>query len=100
MRWIFFSLLLMACASASTGAASPEPAATYKTAKTLAQLEQCMTRNLTKRGDVTAINAEGYTTLMFRETTEGPMLIDLKPPEVIVTTQFAYGTRVLIEACL
>jgi len=78
----------------------PVPAAIYKTAKAIPALEQCLTDSLSKLGDVTSIQTEGTTTLMLKTGTEAPMLIDLAPPKVIVTTKFAYGTRNLVKACL
>ncbi len=78
----------------------PGPGASYQTAKTTSALEQCLTDSLSKLGDVTSIQTEGTTTLMLKTGTEAPMMIDLAPPKVTVTTKFAYGTRNLVKACL
>jgi hypothetical protein len=98
---ILLSLLLAAFA-ADPPPADPQqaPAAVYKTAKTLAVLEQCLTDSLSKIGDVTAVKFDSSTTLMLREGTEAPMLIDIAPPSVTVTTRFAYGTRSLVKGCI
>lgn len=91
-------LLFLLLASPS---ASPEPAATtFKTQKTLQQIQQCLTDQLSKQGDVTAIQAEGYVTLVYQDSTHKPMMIDLAPPEILVTTDVAFGTRRIIKSCL
>lgn len=77
------------------------PGETYKSAKTLPALQSCLTDKLARIGDVTDITVDGITTLMVRESPADPvMLIDLAPPSVTVTTNFLYGTRKLVEACL
>jgi hypothetical protein len=93
-------LLLMAGNPNSPTDPPKGPGATYRTSRSIPQLEKCLTESLSKRGDVTAIKMPDSTTLMYRETTQTPMLIDLEPPSVTVTTRFAYGTRRLVEACL
>ena len=81
-------------------AAPEQPEATFHTGKDLAALERCLTERLSKRGDVTSVNSEGYVTLMYREGKETPMLIDLAPPNVKITTKIAFGTGSIIKSCL
>jgi hypothetical protein len=104
MRSILLALLLTPPAANPTANPPADPpqglGASYQTAKTLTALEQCLTDSLSKLGDVTSIQTEGTTTLMLKTTTETPMLIDLAPPKVTVTTKFSYGTRSLVKACL
>ena len=90
-------LLLIAMAPAP---APPRAEAVYRTQKSLAELEQCLTQKLSKRGDVTAVDAEGYLTLMYNDNSGIVMAIDLAPPTVSVKNRFAYGTRSIIKACL
>jgi hypothetical protein len=91
-------LLFLLIASPS---ATPDPTnSTFKTAKSLQQLEQCLTAHLSKQGDVTAVQAEGYVTLVYQDSTHRPMMIDLAPPNVMVTTDLAFGTRKIIQSCL
>jgi hypothetical protein len=94
------SLLLTAGATAPISGPRDGPGVTYRTAKTLSELEACMTKSLSKLADVTAVATEGSTTLLYGERTQPQMLIDLAPPKVIVETRYAYGTRSLVEACL
>ncbi len=85
---------------AGPSVAPEQPDATFHTGKNLPALERCLTERLSQRGDVTAINSEGYVTLMYREGKETPMLIDLAPPNVTITTKIAFGTGSIIKSCL
>ena len=87
------ALLMLAEAAQPVGAS-------YKSAKSLPDLQTCLTDTLTGVGDVTALKMEGLVTLMIREGERKPMLIDLAPPKVTVTTDFLRGTRKLVESCL
>ena len=90
-------LLLVAVVPAAT----PQRAeAVYRTQKSLAELEQCLTQKLSQRGDVTAVAAEGYVTLMYNDDSGIIMAIDLAPPTVTVNSKFAHGTRTIIKSCL
>lgn len=94
------SLLLVIFAMNAPDANKQGPGASYQTAKGLPELQKCLTDNLSARGDVTAVKIEGTTTLMLRDGQDEPMLIDLDPPSVKVTTRFPIGTRKLVERCL
>ena len=95
MEPIFLFLLI------ATASAEPvRTGASFKTDKTLQRLQQCLTDHLSKKGDVTAIQAEGFVTLVYEDSTHRRMMIDLAPPDVSVTTQLAFGTRRIIESCL
>ena len=63
-------------------------------------MERCLADALSTRGEVTSVNTGGVTTLMLRDGSEPPMLIDISVPSVTVTTRLAYGTRGLIEKCM
>jgi hypothetical protein len=100
MRSIALPLLLLTGCATSSSVVRDTPARTYQTRKDLASLEKCLTNSLSKLDDVYAVNSEGTTTLMFGERTKPRMLIDLSPPRVAVTTNFAPGTRDIVEACI
>ena len=99
MRWILLPLLLTGCATSSNIVRKGE-AFTYQTHKSLPALEKCLTASLSKLDDVTSVNSEGVTTLMFGNRDKPKMLIDLAPPRVSVTTLYAHGTRDLVEGCI
>lgn len=83
-----------------TDASQQQPGKIYQTRKSLPDLQKCLTDKLSERGDVTAVKMKDSTTLMLRWGGENPMLIDLAPPTVTVTTRFASGTRPIVEECL
>jgi tricorn protease-like protein len=89
------------------GVAGPEtpaetkPVATYQTVKKLDALEKCLTDKLSEIGEVVAVNIEEDSkTLVVRQERKQPMIIDLSPPSVTVTTKFMHGTRMMVESCL
>jgi hypothetical protein len=92
--------LMVQTTSAASGPPADE-AESFRTDRSLAQLENCLSKELSERGDVTAVKIDAQTTtVMLRVGTGAPMLIDLAPPRVRVTTKFLYGTRELIKRCL
>jgi len=95
---------VMLMLSLGAGLSPPAPAIpqnpTYQTKKTLTELERCLTKSLSKRGDVTTFNSEGIVTVMLKMDDQQPLLIDLAPPKIIVTTRAPHGTRQLIKACV
>jgi hypothetical protein len=85
---------------AAPAAPAPEVATIFKTSHTVPELEKCLTEKLSAVGEVTSVPIEGTKTLMFRTVDEPPMMIDLAPATVKVTTKFALWTRPIIETCL
>jgi hypothetical protein len=79
--------------------AKPE-GTTYLSKKGVAELEKCLTDRLSKVGEVTSVPIEGMKTLMYSTTDEPPMMINIDPPSVIVTTRFAIGTQPIVKGCL
>ena len=96
----FLPLLLLAGCAGPTNITRDSPAESFKTHKTVAELETCLTASLSKLDDITSVNSEGVTTLMYGERAKPAMLIDLAPGRLTVTTSFAPGTRSLIVACI
>jgi hypothetical protein len=94
-------LLLLAAMGAKAPSDAPDPAKpTYKTAKSIRELERCLVDELSDLGEVTFIPLEGNMTLMIRNGEAKPLLIDIAPPTVTVTTSIRYDTRVRIERCI
>ena len=95
--------MVMLSLGAALSAPAPPPQQenpTYQTKKNLTELERCLTKSLSKRGDVTTFNSEGIVTVMLKMDDQQPLLIDLAPPKVIVTTRAPHGTRELIKGCV
>lgn len=97
---ILVALLLTAPAMTPPETSERRPGASYVTKKSLADIQKCLTDKLSELGDVDAVKMEDSTTLVLRWGADAPMLIDLAPPKVTVTTRFAKGTRPIVEQCL
>ena len=95
----FVSMLLAAYASSP---AAPQPhGATFHTKKSVSAVQKCLTDKLSEIGEVVAMNAEeNATTLVLRESPDDPMIIEITPQSVTVTTRFIHGTRKLVQACV
>jgi hypothetical protein len=94
------AVLLMLLFASEPAAPSDEARLTFQTEKSSQQIAQCLTERLRKRGDVTAVEADGYITLVYNDGTHLPMVIDVAPPTITVTTQVAYGTPTIVKSCL
>ena len=95
--------LLFAAAAEAPAPALPQATAavvTFRSRKTLPQLEKCLTDRLSQLGQVTSVPIEDAKTLMLSTSDEPPMMIDIAPPVVKVTTKFAIGSKPLIQGCL
>ena len=93
-------LLLLMAATVPVPAPQQQTEAVYRTDRSLKELQQCLTQRLSQRGDVTAVTAECYVTLMYNDSSGRIMAIDVAPPMVRVNSKFAHGTRSIIKSCL
>ena len=98
---LFLSLFMIGSTQAPTAPAEfPAAATLFHSKKTLPVLEKCLTDRLSQLGEVTSVPIENAKTLMFSTSDEPPMMIDIAPPDVKVTTKFAIGTEPIIKGCL
>jgi hypothetical protein len=101
MSAIISAFALMVLTTSAASEPQGDEAVSFRTAKDLAQLEKCLIKKLSVRGDVTTLKIDSQsTTVMLRDGNSAPMLLDLAPPRVTVTTKFLTGTRHLIKRCL
>ena len=100
MNAVLQLMLAIFIAAEPQGAEADEPGAHFETDKSIPVLEKCLTERLSGVGEVTAIKIEGTKSLVLQAEGEKPMVIDLAPPAVLVTTKFIFGTRKLVESCL
>ena len=112
--WLALTAAMLASATdPATGTATGTPPAAdpsaadhsggtqFKSARTLDQLEQCLTKELSEVGEVVAVHTgTDTTTLVLRNVPGGPMTIDLAPPLVTVTSHFLTETRELVGKCI
>jgi hypothetical protein len=91
-------LLLAGCATVAS--ASEQKPQSYKTAKTLPVLEKCLVQELSDLGEPTLMQEKGSTTLMIRNGEGRPLLIEITPPSVTITTKADLETRNRVGHCL
>ena len=96
------TFLLSAAAEAPAANVAPATPAivSFRSRKNLSQLEKCLTDRLSQLGQVTSVPIEDAKTLMLSTSDEPPMMIDIAPPVVKVTTKFAIGSKPIIQGCL
>ena len=99
---LVLSLFMIVDQAPATAAAvqAPVTGAVFHSRKSLPVLEKCLTDRLSQLGEVISVPIENAKTLMFSTTDEPPMMIDIAPPDVRVTTKFAIGTEPIIRGCL
>ena len=93
------ALLVLLLLASAIGPPPPGPT-TYTSHKSLSELQECLTRRLSPSGDVTAIQAEGYVTLIYKDATHAPLVIDVAPPNIIIKTDVPNGAQKSIQSCL
>jgi hypothetical protein len=73
----------------------------FPTAKAVDAVQACLTDKLAEVGEVAAMEPDrGSIILLIRGNPEGPMVIELAPASVKVTTKFITGTREIIKGCI
>lgn len=82
-----------------SAAEKPNPQS-FRTARTLASIEQCLLQELSDLGDPTFMRTLDGTTLMIRNGEGPPLLIDVAPPLVTITTKAPYETRLRVKRCV
>src|SRR3954465_14050955 len=78
----------------------PTPMASFKTAKSMAVLEKCLAQELADLGDQTLMQEKDASTLMIRNGEGAPLLIEIKPKLVTITTRADLETRTRVQHCV
>jgi hypothetical protein len=82
-------------------AAQQPPGVVFPTSKTIDAVQACLTDKLSEVGEVAAVQPDrGSTILLVRGNPEGPMVVELTPQTVTVTTKLITGARAIIKGCL
>ena len=101
MPWALISLLLAAGIQTAPAAPPPNPGTTFATTKTIDAVQACLTDKLSEVGEVAAVQPDrGSTILLVRGNPEGPMVVELSPQTVTVTTKLLTGARAIIKGCV
>jgi len=100
MGQLFVSMLLGAAGSTSP-TASQVHGLSFRTHKSVATIQKCLTVKLSQIGEIVALNSDvKSTTLVLRDSSDDPMIIEIAPPSVIVTTRIIHGTRKIVQDCV
>jgi|tagenome__1003787_1003787.scaffolds.fasta_scaffold19345141_2 hypothetical protein len=78
----------------------PKAAFSFKTAKSMAVLEKCLAQELADLGDQTLMQEKEASTLMIRNGEGAPLLIEIKPKLVTITTRADLETRTRVQHCV
>lgn len=100
MGWLFLSMLLAGAAPSSPATSQPR-GASFQTHKSVALIQKCLTTKLSQIGEIVALNSDvKSTTLLLRDNSDDPMIIEIAPPSVTITTRIIHGTRKIVQACV
>ena len=72
----------------------------YKTAKKAADIQKCLVGQLANMGEQTIMQMGEGVILMIREGQDQPLLIEIAPPSVTITTPSSLDVRTKVERCV
>jgi hypothetical protein len=99
--WALISLLLAVDPTTPPAAPPPKQGTSFPTAKSLDAVQACLTDKLSDIGEVAAAQPDRDSTiLLVRGNPDGPMVIELSPKTVTVTTKLIPGAGALIKGCI
>ena len=92
--------LLFAPPAADKTPPGANPDVSYKTSKSLPALETCLYGELSELGEATFMRSAGETILMIRNGEGPPVLVDITPPKVAITTKASLDVRRRVKRCV
>jgi hypothetical protein len=99
--WVLISLLLAVDPTTPATPVQNPMGTTFPTAKSVEAVQACLTEKLSEVGEVAAVQPDrGTTILLIRGNPDGPMVIELTPQMVTVTTKLLTGARAMIKGCI
>ena len=72
----------------------------YKTAKKVPDIQKCLIGQLAGMGEQTIMQMGEGVILMIREGQDQPLLIEIVPPSVTITTRSTLDVRSKVERCV
>jgi hypothetical protein len=91
--------LLMTAPAAGDAVASKPVGGSFSTARTLPVLEKCLYDELADLGEATFMRSPGETILMIRNGQGPPLLVDIAPPTVQITTRASVDVQNRVKRC-
>ena len=98
MSALLLWLLLMP--QETNSVAENKVAVSFKTSRKLPTLEKCLYGELSDLGDATFMRSPGETILMVRNGEGPPLLVDIVPPAVTITTRSSRDVQSRVKRCL
>ena len=83
----------------STTAAAQVKPVEFKTAKAMPDLEKCISTELLDLGDATFMRSPGDTILMIREGQGQPLIVEIAPPKISITTRASADVVRRVQRC-
>ena len=95
-------LLWLLIAAPAADPAAPQAAAggTYKTARAMPVLEKCLYDELADLGEATFMRSPGDSILMVRNGQASPVIVDISPPTVQITTKARADVQARVSRCV
>ena len=72
----------------------------YKTSKKVPEIQKCLIGQLANMGEQTIMQMGDGVILMVREGQDQPLLIEIAPPSVTITTPSSLDVRSKVERCV
>jgi hypothetical protein len=100
MSALLLWLLLSPAEATAPKAAETKAAVSFKTGKSRAKLEACLYDELSDLGEATFMQSEGETILMVRNGQGPPLLVEIAPPRVQITTKASLDVKTRVKRCV
>jgi len=100
MSALLLWLLLSPTEAAPAAPQANKAVVSYKTGKTRAKLEACLYDELSDLGEATFMQSEGETILMVRNGQGPPLLVEIAPPRVQITTKASLDVKARVKRCV
>lgn len=96
------SMLLLSVALAATEPTEPQPAneQSYKTSKSVPVIQKCLIGQLAGMGEQTIMESADGAILMIREGKDDPLIVEIAPKLVKITTPTTLDVRAKVQHCV
>ena len=100
MSALLIWLLLTPQEANSVTSAEKKVEVRFKTSRKLPPLEKCLYAELSDLGEATFMRSPGETILMVRNGEGPPLLVDIVPPAVTITTRSSSDVQSRVRRCV
>jgi hypothetical protein len=100
MSALLLWLLLTPTEATPAGPSENKVAVSFKTSKTRPKLEACLYSELSDLGEATFMQNAAETILMVRNGAGPPLLVEIAPPTVQITTKASADVKSRVKRCV